>query len=159
MQPLGLIHRKRQILPAILEPHRQLIERLIQRLQLVRVGPLKGPIQSLWRHVGRGDDADVGVDEEEPESFQAALPAPVEDVKAVVAVLDCARPDDHAAFVAADYAGFLDSGVANIKAEDLLEPDGVVMVVLDLGEGGCFSDVPEGHGGNFGVFYRQCEEG
>lgn len=80
-------------------------------------------------------------------------------MEAVVAVLDRARPDDHAAFVAADYASFLDGGVADVHAEDLLEPDGVVLFVLDFGEGGCFGDVPEGHGGSFGVFYRQCEEG
>ena len=119
MQPLRLIHRERQILPPILEPHGQLIQRLIQPLQLSCIRALKGPIQPLRRDIGSRNNTDVRIHEEERERLRGAGLRLVDEFDALVSVLDGAREGDHTAFITQDFARLLHGWVADVQAEDL----------------------------------------
>lgn len=70
MQLLRFTHRHGKVILSILELRRQFIERLAQVTEFVFP---KGPIQSLRRDIGSGDNADIRVDEEHDQALGVAF--------------------------------------------------------------------------------------
>ena len=120
---------------------------------------IKRPIQPLRRDIRRGDDADVGVDQVKRQSTCVPLLRLVLELESRQSVLHCAREHHRASHAAFDGSSALDSWLAIFQAEDLAEPDEVVLFVFDFGQGVNVDDVAEFHGCFFHVVDVDGEEG
>ena len=101
------------------------------------------PFALLRGHVGGGNDAKIGIDEEQGEDFAMAFFGRIGKAKGGDAVLEDVGEGEEAAFEAEDVADFLNRGGIVGAPKDPAEPFVVVLFVSNIPRGVGRALVPE----------------
>lgn len=130
-QLLRVVHRDRELVQLpdhhVLQLGRQLAQRLSAQVDL-----LVPPVPPLGRDVGRGDDADVRVDEEQGEDLAVARAGAVGQREGRDAVLQDVGEGEEAVLEARDAAQLLRGRAVAVATEDGGQPAVVVLLVSNI---------------------------